>query len=216
VPTSPKPTNPQVQANLSELDVTQKLTLIALIAKFSPTSTQYTGNAEFKTCADRVIAHGPTLKSASDTAETARKSAVTAANARDAEEVAFDGDFNVFRALAETVLKTDADFDANGLSRRVKGTPVPLSPPVSTTVKPGTKVKGSIMAHAKRIAGLTRYICAVSVDPPTATSWVVQNGAQARRTILGLESGKGYWIKFCTERGSNRSDWSAPVYCVAS
>jgi hypothetical protein len=44
----------------------------------------------------------------------------------------------------------------------------------------------------------------------------VLNGAQARRVISGLESGKGYWIKYATERGSNRSAWSDPVYCVAS
>jgi len=93
---------------------------------------------------------------------------------------------------------------------------VPLTFPVVVTAKPAAKVKGAILAHAKRITGLTKYICAVSVDPPTPTSWVVQNGEQARRTITGLDSGKGYWIKFCTERGSLRSDWSQPVYCVAS
>jgi hypothetical protein len=216
VSSSSKPTNPQVQANLSQLDVLGKLTLIAVIAKFAPNSTQYAGNAEFKTAADRVIAHGPTLKTAYDTAEQAKKSAETAENARDVEVVAFDGDFNILRAIAETILKTDADFHANGLTRHVKAPPVPLTAPTSVTTSPGKKVKGSILAHAKKIPGLSKYICAVSVDPQTPTSYVVQNGTQARRTITGLNSGAGYWIKFCTERGSSRSDWSIAVYCVAS
>jgi hypothetical protein len=208
-------TNPQVQANLSQLDVMGKLTLIALVAKFAPNSSQYAGNAEFKAAADRVIGHGPTLKTASDTAETAKKAADTAINARDVEEVAFDGDFNIFRAIAETVLKTEADFHANGLTQQVRGTHVPLVAPV-VTATPSTKAKGAIAARAKRIAGISKYICAISVDPQTATSWTVQNGTQSRRTITGLDSGKGYWIRFCTERGSNRSDWSTPFYCVAS
>jgi hypothetical protein len=214
--TKQKPTNPQVQANLGELDVLGKLTLIALIAKFAPNSSQYTGNAEFKTAADRVIAHGPTLKTTHDTAEQAKKAADAAVHAMDVEVVAFDGDFNIFRAIAETILKTDADFNANGLTRHIKAPPVPLTFPTKITAAPGRRVKGSISVHALKITGLTKYICAISVDPATPTSYVVQNGTQARRTITGLESGKGYWIKFCTERGSSRSDWSIAVYCVAS
>ncbi len=42
------------------------------------------------------------------------------------------------------------------------------------------------------------------------------NGVAAKRTITGLVSGQGYWLKYCTERGALRSAWSAPVYCVAS
>jgi hypothetical protein len=216
VPSNPKPTNPQVQVNLSQLDVLGKLTLIALIGKFAPNSTQYAGNAEFKVSADRVIAHGPTLKTAHDTAEQAKKAAETAENARNVEVAAFDGNFNIFRAIAETILKTDADFHDNGLTRHVKAPPVPLTASISIATSPGKRVKGSIFVHAKKIPGIGKYICAISVDPATPTSYVVQNGTQARRTITGLESGKGYWIKFCTERGSSRSDWSIAVYCVAS
>jgi hypothetical protein len=210
-----KPTNPQVQANLSQLDVMGKLTLIALLAKFAPNSTQYAGNADFKSAADRVIAHGPTMKSAHDDAEQAKKAAETAANARDVEVAAFDGDFNILRAIAETILKTDADFHANGLTRQIRGAHVPLTSP-GVTATPSKRVKGAIVARAKRITGISKYICAISVDPVTPTSWIVQNGTQSLRTITGLESGKGYWIKYCTERGANRSDWSIAFYCVAS
>ena len=212
-----KPATVAVKMNLAELNILGKLTLIALIAKFAPNSSQYASNPDFKKAVDKVTAHGPTLKQKHDDAETARKAAEAAITAREDEVALTDGDLNVLRALAETVLKTDQDFHDNGLTRLVRGGPkVPLVPPATITVKPGKKAKGSIFCHATRIAGLTRYILAVSPDPVTPTSWVVQNGGQARRTITGLDSGKGYWIRFCTERGSDRSAWSDPVYCVAS
>jgi hypothetical protein len=206
----------QVEANLAQLGILGRLTLIALIAKFAPTSTQYATDPDYKKLTDKLIAHGPTLTAAYDQAEAAKKAAQAAVNARDVEVVATDGDFNVWRALAETLFKTEADFHDNGVNRRVKSPPVELVPPTTITLKPYKKTKGSILSHAQRIAGLTKYICAISVDPVTLTSWQVLNGSQARRVISGLESGKGYWIKYCTERGSNRSAWSDPVYCIAS
>jgi len=214
--TNHKPASMAVKMNLSQLDILAKLTLIALIAKFAPTSSQYAGNADFQKAADKVIAHGPTLKKAHDDAETAQKAATAAITARETEVALADGDLNILRALAETIFKTEADFLANGLTKRDKSQPVPLVPPVTITVKPSRKVKGAIFSHAKVLPGLTRYVIAISLDPITATSWEVLTGGQARRTITGLQSGKGYWIKYATERGSDRSAWSDPVYCVAS
>jgi hypothetical protein len=79
-------------------------------------------------------------------------------------------------------------------------------------------VKGGILAHALKMAGLFKYICAISTDATSTTTgtYTVQNGTAAKRTITGLVSGQGYWIKYCTERGVLRSAWSTPVYCVAS
>lgn len=211
-----KPPAMAVKMNLSDLDILGRLTVIALIAKFAPTSSQYKADPDYQKAVDKVIAHGPTLKKANDDAETARKAAEAAVTAREAEVALTDGDISVLRAIAETLFTTEADFHNNGLTKREKSTPPELVPPTTITVKPGKKVRGSILSHAKRIAGLTRYILALSPDPITPTSWQVQNGGAARRTITGLESGKGYWIRYCTERGSERSAWSDPVYCVAS
>jgi len=214
--TNHKPPSMAVKMNLSQLDILGRLTLIALILKFAPTSTQYASNADYQKAVDKVTAHGPTLKKAHDDAEAAQKAATAAITARETEVAVTDGDLNILRALAETIFKSEADFHANGLTKRDKSVPPELVPPTTVTVKPGKKEKGSIFSHAKRIPGLTRYILAISLDPITATSWQVLNGAAARRTLTGLESGKGYWIKYCTERGSDRSAWSDPVYCVAS
>jgi hypothetical protein len=129
---------------------------------------------------------------------------------------AADADLDVFRAIAETVCKTEADLHTLGVSRRVKAPAVALQAPAHVATAPAKKVKGAIAAHAQRTAGLSKYICAISLDPVTPTSWQVLAGTAARRTITGLDSGKLYWIRYCTERGALRSDWSTPVQCVAS
>jgi len=214
---SHKPAPVAVKMPLSDLDVLGRLTLIALIAKFAPSSSQYGAHPDYKNAVDKAVAHGPTLKAAHDDAEAKRMAAAAAITARENEIAATDGDLNVLRALAETIFKTDQDFHDNGLTRRVQSTVKPdLVPPTIITATPGKKAKGTIFSHAKRITGFTRYILALSPDPSSPTSWQVLSGAQARRTIGGLESGKGYWLKYCTERGSERSAWSEPVYCVAS
>jgi hypothetical protein len=211
-----KVTNPQISLNLSQLGTSGRLALIALITKFAPTSTQYAGNPTYKAAVDKVVAHTATLGAAEDGAEAAKKAATVAIVARDTEIAATDGDLNVLKAVGETLFKTEADFHNNGFNRRVRSPPAALVAPGTVTAAPGKKAKGTIVAHALKIAGLYKYICAVSTDPTSTGTYAVLNGTAALRTISGLVSGQGYWIKYCTERGSVRSDWSAPVYCLAS
>ncbi len=207
--------NPQVSLNLSQLNVAGRLTLLALLVKFAQNSTQYKTNPAYQAAVDKAVAHVPTLTTANNTAEAAKKAATVAIGARDTEIAATDGDINVAKALAETLLKTDADFQTNGWNRRIRGPAVLLVFPETVTATPGKKVKG-IVAHAVKIPGLFKYYCAISTDASSTGNYTVLNGTAAKRMLTGLVSGQGYWIKFCTERGSVRSAWSNPVYCVAS
>jgi hypothetical protein len=213
---SHKPVTMQVKLNLAELGITGRLALIAIIAKFAPQSALYASNAEVKSAVDGVIGHGPTLGASADDAEAKRKAATTSVVAREVEVAATDADIDVFRAVAEKVCKTEADLHSLGVSRRARVTGVPVQVPEHVLASPAKKARGGIFAHAQRIAGLTKYICAISLDPVTPTSWQVLPGTAARRTITGLESGKTYWVRFATERGSSRSDWSIAVQCIAS
>jgi hypothetical protein len=210
-----KVTNPQISLNLSQLGVVGRLALLALIAKFAQKSTQYANNPTYKAAVDQVVAHQLTLAAANNGAEAARKAATVAIAARDTELAATDGDLNVLKALGESIFKTDADFQNNGFNRRVRKPPVALVHPETVTAAPAKTVKG-IVAHAVKIPGLFKYICAISSDALSTGNYTVLNGTAAKRTITGLVSGQGYWIKYCTERGALRSDWSTPVYCVAS
>ena len=108
-----------------------------------------------------------------------------------------------------------ADRPARDPNRLVRGPAVIPVPPETVTAIPAKKVKG-ILAHAVKIPGLYKYYCSISTDPTSTGTYTTLNGTAARRTITGLVSGQGYWIKYCTERGSVRSAWSNPVYCVAS
>ena len=40
-------------------------------------------------------------------------------------------------------------------------------------------------------------------------------GTSSTRTLTGLVSGQQYWIRYCTERGQTRSEWSAPILVTA-
>jgi len=211
-----KVTNPQVSLNLSQLGIAGRLTLLALITKFAPNSTQYAGNPAYKAAVDKATAHTPTLTAANSGAESAKKAATVALVARDTELAATDADLAVVVALGESLFKTDADFQNNGFKRRIRQPAVALVPPETVTVAAGKKVKGTLLAHAVKIPGLYKYICAISSDAVSTGTYTVQNGTAATRTITGLVSGQGYWVKYCTERGALRSGWSAPVYCVAS
>ena len=210
-----KVTNPQIKLNLAQLGITGRLALLALIAKFAPTSSQYASNPAYKAAVDKVVGHTATLTASDDGAEAARKAATVAVAARDTEIAATDADLNVVKALGESLFKTDADFHANGFNRRVRKPPVPLVHPETVTAAPAKKVKG-ILVHAVKIPGLFKYICAISTDAVSTGTYTVLNGTAAKRTLTGLVSGQGYWIRFSTERGSLRSDWSTPVYCIAS
>ena len=213
--TDHKVINPQVSLNLSQLNVAGRLTFLALLVKFAQTSTQYQSSPTYKAAVDKAVAHAPTLATAHNTAETAKKAATVAIGARDTEIAATDGDINVVKAVAETILKTDADFQANGFNRRVKKPAVTPVIPETVTATPGKKEKG-ILAHALKIPGLSKYYCAISTEAASTGNYTMLNGTAAKRMLTGLVSGQGYWIKFCTERGSVRSAWSTPVYCVAS
>lgn len=210
-----KVTNPQVELNLSTLGMAGRLSLIAVVAKFAPFSIQYANNAAYKAAVDKFIAHGPTLTAADQGADAARKAATAAVAARDAELAATDADAHVLKAQAEAILKTSVDFQNNGLNRRVRNPPVPLVPPEVVTATAAKTAKGSIVAHAIKLPGLYKYICAISTDATSTGNYSVLNGTAAKRTLTGLVSGQGYWVKYCTERGSNRSGWSTPIYCVA-
>ncbi len=211
-----KITNPQISLGLSHLGIPGRLALLALIGKFAPTSSQYASSAPYKAAVDKLVAHTPTLTAADSGAEAARKAASLALVARDTEVAATDGDLNVVVAIGESLFKTDADFQSNGFKRRVRTAPVALVPPETVTVAPGKKVKGVLVAHAVKIPGLFKYYCAISTDPTSTGTYTMLNGTAAKRTITGLVSGQGYWVKYQTERGVLRSAWSAPVYCVAS
>jgi hypothetical protein len=211
-----KVTNPQISLNLAQLGIVGRLTLLALIQKFAPTSPQYASSAPYKAAVDKAVGHATTLSAAEATAEAAKKAATVAIGARDTELAATDADLNVLKALGESLFKTDADFHANGFNRKVRKPPVALVHPETVTAQAAKKVKGAIVAHADKIEGLYKYICAISTDPTSTGNYTVLNGTAAKRTITGLVSGQGYWIKYCTERGSNRSEWSTPIYCVAS
>ena len=163
---------------------------------------------------DNLVKAGGTLGSASTAKESARQAYFAAIGVEVAAQSAYDVCAGAFRAAVPIYCKTPQDLESLGGARKIKSASVPLVPPVLVTGRPD-KDPGSIYAHAHRIPGLFDYILAVSPDPVTTTSFEEQPGTAAIRRLTGLVSGKLYWLKYCTERGSQRSAWSVAIPVTA-
>ena len=211
---SHKVTLMEIALSPSNLGVAGRVLYAAKLGQMAPQSSIYTGNAEFKTVVDNLVKAGSTLGSTSTAKESARQAYFAAIGAEAAAQIAYDVCAGVFRAAVPIYCKTPQDLETLGGARKVRGASVPLIPPVLVTGRPD-KDPGSIYVHAHRIPGLTDYILAVSPDPVTATSFVEQPGTGAIRRLTGLVSGNKYWLKYCTQRGSQRSTWSAAIPVIA-
>jgi hypothetical protein len=198
----------------SSLGIPGRISFAAMLAQVAPQSAIYTGNAPVKTAIDALVKAGASLAAATTAKETARQAYFTAIGVEVAAQTAYDLAAGVVRGTLPLFCKTAQDLESLGCSRRIKSASVPLIPPVLVIVRPD-KDPGSIYTHAHRIPGLFKYILAVSVDPITPTSWEEQTGSTATRHLSGLVSGKLYWLRWCTERGTKRSAWSAPISVTA-
>ena len=206
------------EINISKLTRAQKTGLVALIEQFAPNSALYTANASLKAATDDLIVKAADLSTKNQDATTKQQAFFTAVTARGTSEVAVDNALEVFKSNAKTYCKSEQDLKNLGVSRKLpkkeKGPPAALVAPATVTGKPG-KALGSIDTQAKRIAGLSKYILAISVSPITPTSFEVLAGTASKRTLTGYVSGQQYWIRYCTERGQLRSAWSAPILVTA-
>jgi hypothetical protein len=203
-----------IDMNLGDLGKVGRVQIASVIGQFAPKSTLYQTNASLKQAADDIIAAGADLDAKIKAKEAAKQTYLTAVGAEATSQRAFDNTAGVFKAQAQIFCKTAQDAQNLGCNRKVKRPKVALTGDLKIDAKPGADL-GSILLHVTRIPGLEKYVAEISVNPMTATSWQPLPGTTARRKLLGLVSGQQYWIRFCTERGTDRSSWSEPVPVIA-
>jgi hypothetical protein len=204
----------RIALNLASLGINGRTALAKLVLKFAPQSAIYLSNPTIKDLADKVVAGGADVEAKQTDVDIKRKAYLSAVVARDTSDGQLCVDIVTYKDAARAVCKTPQDLEALALAHTPKPPQIQLTVPEGLTAKTG-KAKGTFDGQCKRIAGLGKYICQVSADPITPTSWVDQPGTASKRVFSGFESGKGYWIRFCTERGQHRSGWSDPVYVIA-
>ena len=204
----------RIVLNLARLGTAGRAKLATLVGQFAPNSAVYLAVPSVKEIADKVLAGGVDLQAKQKDVEVKKKAYAMAVVARDTSDQQLAAHLNAYRGVASSVCKAALEVEGLALSKAVPSPPVPLSAPTKVTAKAG-KEKGSFTSHAVRIPGLQKYIVEVSVETVTATSFQQVAGTGAKRAFAGYESGKGYWIRYCTERGQQRSAWSDPVYVVA-
>lgn len=75
---------------------------------------------------------------------------------------------------------------------------------------------GSIDIGSDRVKGAKSYVFEMSLDPPTATSWVhAAVSTKSSVTISGLTSGTRYWFRVAAVTSSGQSGWSDPATKIA-
>lgn len=74
-------------------------------------------------------------------------------------------------------------------------------------------VKGDILLHVKHAPGMKACEIEISANPADPTSWKRIKGNGARRVVSGYAPGT-YWVRACSVRGSDESDYTAPVAVV--
>jgi len=204
----------RIVLNLTRLGVAGRTQLAAVIAKFAPNSAIYQASASIKELADKVIASGADVEAKQKDADVKKKAYLGAVVAKNTADQQLAADLGAYTGAVGGICKTQQDVENLGLSKAPDPTPVPLTPPTKVTATTGS-VKGSFHSVAKRVPGLSTYIAEVSPEPMTETSFVQAPGTGVRRDFSGYESGKGHWVRYCTERGQERSAWSEPVFVLA-
>ena len=204
----------RIALNLAALGIHGRTTLAKLVLQLAPKSAIYLAQPAIKDLADRVGAGGADVEAKQKDVELKKKAYLSAVVARDQSDQQLEVDIVAYKNAARGVCKTPKDLEDLGLAHTPTPPETPLTVPTGVTAEPG-KEKGSFVGRCKRIPGLGKYICAVSPDPMTATSWTEVAGTGLKHIFSGYETGKGYWIRFCTERGQQRSAWSDPVYVIA-
>jgi hypothetical protein len=205
----------RIALNLTRLGVAGRTQLAAVIAKFAPQSAIYQSVTSIKELADKVIASGADVEAKQKDVNNKKKAYLGSIADRDTSDQQLAADLSAFCGAAGGVCKTQLDVENLGLSKAAPPSPsAQLTPPVTVTARTG-KEKGSFSSAAKRVPGLSTYIAEVSPEPMTETSFQQVPGTGTNREFSGYESGKGHWVRYCTERGQERSAWSEPVYVVA-
>lgn len=205
----------RIVLNLTRLGAAGRTQLAAVIGKFAPQSAIYQSVGSIKELADKVIASGLDAEAKQKEVNVKKKAYLGAVAARDTSDQQLAADLTAYTGAASGVCKTEQDVENLGLSKAPdRSPPPPLTPPVTVTARTG-QVKGSFSSTAKRVPGLDQYVAEVSPEPMTETSFLQAPGTGLKRDFSGYESGKGHWVRYCTERGQERSAWSEPVYVVA-
>lgn len=205
----------KVKLSLSELNITQKVTLTQTVV------TQSTGNPNLPTPTTPTLA--ALTAGANDldakflTAEGARQASQTATANQNNSEDQLDLLLTQFGNFVENATGGDeAKILSTGLSVRAPSSPIGDLPQVANlTVSAGDNA-GELDAQWDSVRGAKSYRIEKSLDPITATGWSLADVVtRSKGTISGLTSGTKYWLRVAAIGTAGQGPWSDPATKVA-
>ena len=203
----------KVKLSLSELSITQKVTLTQTVV------TQSTGNPNLPTSTTPALAL--LTAAASDlevkflAAETARQASQTATANQNNSAAQLDLLLTQFGNFVENATDGDeAKILSTGLSVRATNAPIGQLPQVTNfTVSAGDNA-GELDCHWDSVRGAKSYRLEQSLDPNTGWS-LADIVTRSQGTLLGRTSGTTYWLRAAAIGTAGQGPWSNPVPKVA-
>lgn len=191
--------------------IKSRVDLSALIGTKAVQSPIWQANSDLSDAGKKLIQAGLDLDAADKAATKADLEALNAHAARDTSQVEWDGQYDVYSALVRQNAPKAADVAALALSvleRSKNPLDVPLG--VTATFDP---VSSLVDVKVKPAPGLNHVGIEYSANPADPASWKRLKGNGLKRKITGLSAGT-YWVRACSVRAENESDYTTAVAVV--
>ena len=159
----------------------------------------------------KLVAAGLALGDADQKSIKADSDASAARTVRETAVVEWNSAFDVYSANVSKYAPLPQDVTALALAVQER-TSYLLVVPLGIDVK-FDAVKSDILIHVKHAPGMRACEIGISANPANPTSWKRVKGNGARRVVSGYAPGT-YWVRACSVRGSDESDYTAPVAVV--
>jgi hypothetical protein len=199
-----------IELDVGQLDDKALETLVSGILQTAPAGALYAGSPAIKGCITDLSTAVTTWKQkGADLVGDQAKLALDMQHQADARFEVVNGVLQL-KALVETTATTEADIKSagfNGLQRQPQG-PIEIPGVAIFFPKVGhgrAKVSATVNGNARR------FDCQVCPDLNTPNVWIDLDGDGRTHWLTTYPSGTVVLVRFRTQRGHSKSDWSVPV-----
>jgi hypothetical protein len=191
--------------------IKSRVDLSALIGTKAVQSPIWQAKSELSDAGKKLIQAGLDLDAADKAAAKADLEAINAHTTRDTAEVEWNGLYDVYAALVKQNAPKPADVAALALSvleRNKHGLEIPLGLTAVFDAK-----ASQVDIKVKPAPGLQHVEIEYSNNSADPNSWKRVKGNGLKRKITGLSAGT-YWVRACSVRAEDESDYTTPIAVV--
>jgi hypothetical protein len=199
-----------IELDVGQLDDQTLGMLVSGIVQTAPTGTLYAGNPAIQGCVGSLTSAATAWKHAGDdVAADQTKLALDLQNQADARFVVVNGVVQL-KVLVETTATTEADIKGAGFKGLTRQSEGPIEIPGVAIFFP-KKGHGRAKVSAVVTGNARRFDAQLCLDPQAQNNWKDLDGDGRTHWLTDFPSGTVVWVRFRTQRGHAKSDWSSPV-----